>query len=421
MVIAAERLRWDLKFILVGAICLSPPFAFLMMQGLETTVTALLIYVIARTNLAVLSNPSVKSSFAFFGSAFLGALARPDTVVFAFGVFMGTAVLIVLRRDYKFLARFLSVAGVFVILGIVYVLWRVSYFGHFFPNTFYVKVGVGGKLVAESGIGYVKSFFISYFMPYCILVVFFIGRYYNKEILIKVSPVILGVSFFVLYLVTVTPYQGHYWRYIFPVFIAFLYSAVYYFSVVSSQKIQKKSVWVSAGLVLFFALWTLRFAPSSFYEKERRAEYDRVAVGRALAGIPATMLTTESGALPYYSGWRSFDVLGLNSEEIARNGLSRAYLEKTSPDLVALLGYYGDKNREMDFRIIEEYMAKKEFVAVAVIYKSFNAYHSYFVNPDSKYFGVITERLLGVDRVTYADMEKRMFKDTINAYDGCNK
>ena len=147
----------------------------------------------------------------------------------------------------------------------------------------------------------------------------------------------------------------------------------------------------------------------------------RVAVGRALVGIPATMLTTESGALPYYSGWRSFDVLGLNSEEIARNGLSPAYLEETSPDLVALLDYCGEKDRERDFRTIEEYMVKKNFITVAVVHKSFNAYHNYFVNPDSEYFGIITERLLEVDGVTYADMEKRMFKDTIPAYERYNK
>jgi hypothetical protein len=49
-----------------------------------------------------------------------------------------------------------------------------------------------------------------------------------------------------------------------------------------------------------------------------------------------TMVTTEAGILPLYSGWRAVDAWGLNDPVIAHVGLSDVYLDENHPALVVI-------------------------------------------------------------------------------------
>lgn len=61
---------------------------------------------------------------------------------------------------------------------------------------------------------------------------------------------------------------------------------------------------------------------------------ERVYVGNALSSRTGTMLTTEAGWLPYYSGWRAYDAFGLYDAHIAHNGLTDEYIDRLRPDVI---------------------------------------------------------------------------------------
>lgn len=68
-----------------------------------------------------------------------------------------------------------------------------------------------------------------------------------------------------------------------------------------------------------------------------------IALGKHLAtyasghGAPV-LAVADAGAIPYYSGWRAVDTLGLNDAHIAVSGLhDPEYVLSRSPDLVVLI------------------------------------------------------------------------------------
>jgi hypothetical protein len=68
------------------------------------------------------------------------------------------------------------------------------------------------------------------------------------------------------------------------------------------------------------------------------------AAGRLLAefgGAERTLVTTEAGLLPLYSGWRSVDAWGLNDPRIVADGIiSDAYLREIDPDVIMFHANY---------------------------------------------------------------------------------
>ncbi|UCE26296.1 MAG: hypothetical protein JSW52_08000 [Candidatus Coatesbacteria bacterium] len=414
-----KKMNWGLAFIFAGSIALSPPFAFLTIQGTETVFTAFILYVLARLSFEIAGGPA-RMSYCWFWwvVAFIGGLTRPDTLVFSFGIFVGLTAYLTADKNWKLLRGFLLPCPVFVMFGLIYMVWRISYFGYFFPNTFYIKfAGTAGK-ISPWGVNDVKVFLTRYLSPYFLIISFLAGKYFDKKRIIYILPVVLGAIFFGLYLFFINPIQGFFWRFIFPVYPATLYAVVYYFAKLEYKRLFIARWWVSLILVLVFAGWTLRFTPSVLFAKENVTQYDRVAMGKELAGIPGTMFTSESGALPYYSGWKTIDMLGLNSEEIAHNGLSTEFLISVNPDLIMILDSPGKFSPDdTEISIIKHYMVDYGFVTVAVVHRSFDHYHSYFVREDSRYFSVIVDRLSDVDSLEYADMGKRLFGEEIPVFE----
>jgi arabinofuranosyltransferase len=288
-------------------------------------------------------------------------------------------------------------------------LWRIDYFGYPFPNTFYIKVSTGQGIVKAAGIDYVRSFGDDILAPYLALLlglsVYRLRQNFAPESLLKLIPIIVGGMLFGFYLLTITPIQGVVWRFIFPILPALLLASIYYIVDLLPQRAEVNR-WLSVVMLFFFAAWTLRHMPLALFYRRAATQDDRAKVGRALAGLPGTMFTSESGALPYYSGWRAIDSLGINSEEIAHQGLSLQTLSALNPDLIVLSvdGRYSGAGNE----VINQYMIDHGFVAVAAIHKALDLRHFYLARPDSPLFDAIVKRLLNVRDVQYGDLEELM-------------
>jgi len=84
-----------------------------------------------------------------------------------------------------------------------------------------------------------------------------------------------------------------------------------------------------------------------WHEYENMEYNTQVQVGLALQPFAAYNYTVASdfaGALPYYSGWRHVDMLGLNDKFIAKNKEATLdYVQQVKPDLIIMPWYsYGN-------------------------------------------------------------------------------
>jgi hypothetical protein len=404
---------WLLAVVL-GVVGFSPPFALLTMQGLETTAAALVLLLLAAASIRVVDRPTGRSASLWFSLALLGGVTRPDALVFATGAFAGVIAVLVARRDGEALRRLALTAVPFVAIGGLYVAWRLHYFGHLFPNPYYIKLGKAGGLLKAEGAKYVGSFLTAVVLPYAILFGGLLIFRIRPERLLRTLPVTTGCLLFLAYLFTVDPIQGYYWRFAFPIVPAALLVAV---ECLADFRLPARPIAraIAASVVVVSLGWNLRYLSDTYKTLEARGFYSLREVGQRLSDLDGTMLTSAAGALPYYSNWRAADKLGLNSARIAHQGLDREFLDQLEPDLITLSAnrkgkYRPDVQRHDQERmhLINEYMVERGFVAMAAIRKESGAHRHYFVRRDSALFDEIEVRLLGLDTVEYGDLERLM-------------
>lgn len=402
---AGSKNELGLFTIFVGGVALSPPFAFLTSQGMETTFTALLILCGAILSCRVIEKQNIGSIIIFYLIAFLSMLSRPDAGVFYLGLIGGIVGVISCGKGFSYIRRIIYIGLIFVLVGLSYMIWRYKYFGFCFPNPFYIKVSKG--MISESGAKYVAGFIIQILLPYLVAVVILLRDFSKRKSVLTLVPSILGVTLFVAYLFSVTPIQGFFWRYAFPVFPVIMFAFLRYFNGISvlSTKNNGSRV-VSVFLVGLFVIWNLQHLPSTLSVMKTKSQYDRVVVGKALSTFHGKMLTSEAGALPYFSGWEAVDVVGLTSEEIVHNGFSYDLLERLDPDIIMLLDYPLRLYKKEEYKIIDRYMTNNQFMAVAAIQKTSGRYHYYFVNNNSRIYKDLVRCLRNVSGVEYGNLKK---------------
>jgi len=142
------------------------------MGGLETVLFAWLVF--AGAALLVTDTGGKYLRFAVSALCFaFASLTRPE------GLLVCMAVLFYLA--FQCWKGHISRAGIFVWIAVLlvilapYQLWRITYFGHLFPNTYYVKSG-GGWEQRMQGLLYFKRFFLTAGIPLLFLPLLFRGR-----------------------------------------------------------------------------------------------------------------------------------------------------------------------------------------------------------------------------------------------------
>jgi len=411
LALASRQTDRALSLVWTGGVAFSPLFAFLAMQGLETAFAALLLLGAAHFALETCEKASWRRVAGLQGAAFLAALTRPESVAFLVGLEVGLLVRSVLGRDLAAVRRLaISGAGVSV-PALAYMYWRISYFGQVLPNAFYVKVDRGTGWFKPEGIDYVVTFVLQVALPFLLLALaLFVARWREGRgwrTLSSVAPILFGTLLHAIVLLTLVPIQGFFWRYAMPVLPALLYAFSRSCGRLPFERAGRWRIALASLMVLSIALWNLRFLPETGFQERRRAQHDRVAVGRALAGTRGVMLTTAAGALPFYSGWQAEDDLGIVSRAVARDGLSLAHLSGLDPDLVAMRPLRpGPLAFELPSHlVVGRYVRRRGFVVVAAIERSFGYSLFLLVRQDSPLFGELVRRLTHISGVRYGDLE----------------
>ena len=259
----------------------------------------------------------------------LGMLSRPE------GVLLLVILLVHLyretyRRSLLPTTRFWLYVTVPVIIYFTYFVWRFRYYGWFFPNVYYTKTG-GGVYQWIRGIAYTQTFFEAFggilllALPLVLLM--------SDSIRKKAWFVCTGAfsAIYTMYIIYVGGDAAAMFRFFIPL-LPFLYILIQesgllltsaMLPVNTSYYLRVSVHYTLRGLLLLGALWPT-FSPRGEHYKQfiedKVWSLNYIQLGKYLkehANSNALMAAKACGAVPYYSGLRTVDMLGLCDEHIA--------------------------------------------------------------------------------------------------------
>jgi hypothetical protein len=338
-----------------------------------------------------------RAPLAFALSALVMGLVRPEGVFVA--AFMLAAILIH-RGGGRAREIVLAFAAVFLILGLAYFVWRWSYFGHPLPNPFYKKGGgvlYWGTLakavqnVARLGGPFLAALAVGVVLPRT-----------RRYALFAAVPT---VGFTLLWLL-LSDETNYLMRFRYPILPVVLVSGTAVLGTLAQTL--RPRVAVAAGTAL--AALSLLYAHRLFAHVHHfpTGLYDVATILREYAPRGYSLVTTEAGLLPLYSGWRSVDAWGLNDPWIAHHGgVTAEYLDRRPPDVVMFHAYDGRRGLgdawERMVATLREYVESRGYEPAAVFGRDTRDTHSYYVRRGLRDSAALVARIRALPYPWYRD------------------
>lgn len=292
------------------------PQIFAAASGFAVLPDALLL---ATVTLLVIEKRVVRASLTALGLC----LFRPDGVVFVLPLLTYAMVSSEDRRGT--LGR---MAAFFLLPGLVYFTWRVHYFGELFPLPFLVKSDarrVLGLVVAHS----LQESFKYLLFDAAVLIPMVLLRGLQPRFLF-VSLIAAPTAFY--WMMRLDQNIGDRFFYYLPLAAAVLLAVHWKQTPLSSRR---------AVLRISFGAWLLLIAMPFYRELRtfRDMQFNEAKdIAQELSAMQehATMITTETGFLPYYSGWTTYDPWGLNTPEFAHRFIQPTDVERLHADVIVV-------------------------------------------------------------------------------------
>lgn len=297
-------------------------------SGLETMLQCCIVtYVLAHAEY-VRRGRELPTRRAFLISIAIGMAlwTRLDSVVAVAPAALVIVVCALRDRRYKQLTALLAPATALVGSWMV---WKLSYYGDVFPNTFYAKVGLSTATIAAAA-RFAGAFLQSYLLwPFLVLAALL-------AIVRRRVPMPLAVATVVLWYAYVIVVGGDFMEFRFfvptlPALALIIADAVENVPARISPRLRA----AAAVAILACASWrhaaTFEGVSDRFYDSiQTLATYygevddnEWSTLGsplHALADTGATLACNGAGAIPYYADLRTIDQLGLNDRWVARHG-----------------------------------------------------------------------------------------------------
>ena len=221
-------------------------------------------------------------------------------------------------------ARVASLLWPALAIVMIFGLWKLDYYGNLLPNTFHAKVASGPSSIR--GVIYLGYFMGSYgWLPFVVLSLVRIRHEEARSFWMRLCIILTAI-----WLVYVVLVGGCFME--FRLLVPVLPFMVIVMIGTLSKTLQPAGrLAIVAGLVLMSlfhqATFTGKYGVESIRGLQGHIRYGRwEQIGKQLGNIfggltpGITIATTASGAIPYYSGLKTIDMLGLNDEWIARHG-----------------------------------------------------------------------------------------------------
>lgn len=287
-----------------GAFVVFLPTYFHLTGGLETVAFAALVLRIAIVALdAVDGRPTRAWELPLL--VVLAGMLRPDGILAAAPAFLTW--LWLRRTDRR--AQLATAAA--VVAGTGYFLWRYTYYGHLFPNTFYVKFGN-----LDAGTAWLQTT-VPALAPLLVLTLALVARRTTRA-----AGLLLTATVATTYLTYVVsgPTMDYIHRFAYHAYPLLCLAAGLAVGPLRPRALAAGVGAVAVGWVAVAGVRPVDLPVVVNYGPDLHRAH--VAIGKGLAGadLPArhrTLAVHDAGATPYYSGWTTIDYIGLNDEPIA--------------------------------------------------------------------------------------------------------
>ena len=269
--------------------------------------------------------------------------------------------------------------GVVLAVLLPYLLWRFAYYGDPLPNTFYAKVG-GSPAQLRRGLAYANDFFAAtgyWLVPVAVAACWssrrrFVALLATVALALVATLVVLGGDGLPMYRFFV-PALG-------PYFLLVGWGTAWILARVTPVRgANTLAAAMLAACAVYSAIPAFHGAQYDYVQQDRREVGAWRQVGtwfREHARPDETLAVLPAGAIPYFSGLRAIDMLGLNDAHIARRempwlGSGQAGHEKYDVDYVlarrpryVVVGVYGlsPEPRPLEQMIFPSYAAERELL-----------------------------------------------------------
>lgn len=363
----------------------SSSLAYFAMSGLETILYTFLLLLSAFINEKYEKEPDKKYLFYLYGALLAASLTRPEGFLF-FLISFAYHILkkAILRKGIQ-LKKILQIQSLFLLIYAFLLLIRYWYYGDLLPNTFYAKpqgtfVELGYSAFFSN---FINALFSGSFLLIPILFLLVKKKYFQRYL----YPLL-----FCLGQIAFMSYAGDWMafgRFFFPVLPIVIVLTFVLLDLISANlkksklKLAIKSLSIVL-IVIFAGLNTFQTGKALLHKDAYPYLVMNssllIEVGKWLNQNypPETVLALRrQGAIPYYSGMKSIDILGLTDKEIARtlskekdtlkqNKINAEYILNQRPDVMILFssesyydGWMYDKSNPEDRLFHLEYLLHK--------------------------------------------------------------
>jgi hypothetical protein len=234
----------------------------------------------------------------------------------------------------------------FAVPLLIYAEWKLWYFGNLLPNSFYVKVsqvhapGISGLF---PGRGAVRIFFegIWYLLPFSIVAAW--KRWKSDVVQITVLWCMM-LSVFYCFSVLI---QNEYQRFTYPIEVMLIVLSGIGYQAIARERPGIESrmrAMVGVLLVVVQVTWVLfQRRGLGYIERMDEATSSYPYLAEVFRSIPdheaITLAWGDAGRLPYFSGMRSIDPVGLNTNAIAHARTAEEVVRdviQAKPDLLII-------------------------------------------------------------------------------------
>lgn len=269
-----------------------------------------------------------KSRFLFLSTLLL-TLVRPDGIVFATPLIVS---FFILNKDH-FKDDLVLLLKYFIVPGIIYFIWRWSYFGEFLPLPFYVKSNFDRYLlIFNQGSLETNKYILKMFIPLLIFsALLLIKKKLPKYTLpLIVSLLILPYLFYSSMLLSQNVSYRFQYSFILGVIIIFSFSL--------RGNNNKWLILLSIFVIIYQIISIYPKSKKQYFSLKYIANENITYLAKGLNKITtnAKMAITEAGRLPYYSKWKAVDTWGLNTPQFAKNLIQPEDIKIFDPDLVVI-------------------------------------------------------------------------------------
>jgi arabinofuranosyltransferase len=365
-------------------LAISPAYLYWSTAGMETSFYSMFLLL---TFYLFITLPGTSKSILFKGVMFgLLCVLRFEAVLFFL-----TALFYLLKEEKSFLrikidkSAMLFIIGFAIIFG-TYFIWRWSYFGYFFPNTFYAKTGGGLQQITGGFLYVIKAMRLFYGFGW--IPIIFVFLFLNKKMFTKNGIYLFSVGIIsILTSIFIGGDHFHYGRFVLPVLpllFIFLPPAFERMSLIPLKYLNLKPSYRSTIIILFIAVLLVvkpvyQEAIGGFlnlldgkkgiieaYDLSCEEDIIDWQTGFIIMGSTLRQIANQDdyiaavpiGAIGYFSKINVIDMVGIVDPVIAHEKLDEEHLKKWTPGHTKGDGNY-ILSRKPKYIQLTDYLTKK--------------------------------------------------------------